>query len=79
MNYERKFAAYLRAERLKSGLRYADFARKLGISHTTLSRLENATQSVTLRTLQIVMQRLNVSLADLFGDKEVHRKHGRRG
>jgi transcriptional regulator with XRE-family HTH domain len=79
MNYERRFGAYIKAERLKSGLRYAEFSRKLGISHTTLSRLENSTQSVTLRTLQLILQRLNASLADIFGREEVTRRHGRRG
>lgn len=79
MNYERRFGAFIKAERLKSGLRYADFAHKLGISHTTLSRLENSAQSVTLRTLQMILQRLNASLADIFGEEEVKRRHGRRG
>ncbi len=73
MNYERRFGAYIRAERLKSGMKYADFARKLGISHTTLSRLENSAQSVTLRTLQVILQRLNASLTDIFGRDEVNR------
>jgi len=79
MNYERRFGIFIKAERQKSGMRYVDFARKLGVSHTTLSRLENSEQSVTLRTLQIILQRLHVSLADVFGDDEVSRRHGRRG
>lgn len=79
MNYERLVSAFVKSERLKSGLKYAEFAEKIGISHTSLSRIESCQQSVTLKTLQLIMGRLRASLVDIFGEEEVQRRHGRRG
>ena len=46
---------------------YAAFARKLGITPSSLFRIENCQQSVTLKTLQQLMDRLKCSWADIFG------------
>ncbi len=43
-----------------------DFARKLKISKSTLSRLENVDQNVTLNTIQQITKSLNISICDLF-------------
>ena len=51
---------------------YAEFSRKLGFPPSTLHRLENAGQSITLRNLQQIMSRLKCGLSDIFGD-EFHR------
>jgi len=45
---------------------YAHFARRLGLPQSTLRRLEQGTQSVTLRRLQRIMKRLNCTLEDIF-------------
>ena len=45
---------------------YAQFARKLGIAPSTLYRLENGAQSVTLQRLQQIVDRLRCSMADIF-------------
>jgi len=45
---------------------YARFARKLGISPSTLYRLENAEQSVTLGKLEDIVKRLNARVRDVF-------------
>ena len=43
------------------------FARKLGISQSTLARLESAEQNTTLRTLQQLMKALRcTNIAELF-------------
>jgi len=49
---------------------YAQFARKLGTSPSTLYRLENGEQSVTLQRLQQIMERLRCSMADIFHNEQ---------
>lgn len=61
---ERQLSAFLRKKRGDST--YAKFARKLGITPSTLHRLENSQQSATLRILQQIMSRLKSDLSDLF-------------
>lgn len=42
------------------------FARKLGISRATLTRLENAAQNTTLNTLEQLTKSLRCEVGDLF-------------
>lgn len=42
------------------------FARKLGISRPTLTRLESGAQNTTLATLDRISTRLGCPVADLF-------------
>lgn len=42
------------------------FARKLRVSSSTLGRLENAQQNVTIKTLQQLCKALKCSVGDLF-------------
>lgn len=44
------------------------FARKLGISSSSLHRMELAEQNVTLKTLEHLLKRLKCSLTDVFRD-----------
>ena len=50
---------------------YAQFARKLGVSESTLYRLENGEQSASLQLLQQIVDRLKSRLADVFKDEHV--------
>jgi len=43
-----------------------DFARKAGLSSSTLQRLEQGDQNVTLDTLETVLKKLKVSIAEVF-------------
>lgn len=79
MSFENRIAAFLKNSRLQSGLRYVDFAKKLGITHSALTRYEACEQSMTLRTLQQILRSLNASLIDVLGEQEVARRLGRRG
>jgi transcriptional regulator with XRE-family HTH domain len=45
---------------------FAEFSRKTGLPASTLHRLENGDQSITLGRLDTVMKRLKVTLADVF-------------
>jgi transcriptional regulator with XRE-family HTH domain len=61
---ERQLAAFLRKKR--GDMTFAQFSRKLGLPPSTLHRLETCQQSVTLRRLQQIMNRLKSSITDIF-------------
>jgi transcriptional regulator with XRE-family HTH domain len=42
------------------------FARKLGISSSSLHRMEMGEQNVTLKTLELLLKRLKVNVAEVF-------------
>ena len=44
------------------------FAKRLGIAQSTLNRLENLEQSVTLHLIEKIADRLKVDVADLISD-----------
>lgn len=56
---------------------YASLAVKLGVSESTIYRLINGEQSATLRGLENILKKLEVSLADIFVN-ELYRKRSRR-
>jgi transcriptional regulator with XRE-family HTH domain len=64
---DKTLADYLRKRR--GEITYSAFARKLGITPSTLFRLENCQQSITLKTLQLIMDRLKCGLDDIFPPK----------
>ena len=60
-----QLAAFLRKKR--GDLTFQQFARKTGISDSTLHRLELAEQNVTLDTLEQICDRLKCRISDIFG------------
>lgn len=63
---ETQLGKILRARR--GEMTYAQFSKKLGLPPSTLHRLEQGAQSITLRGLQQVMRRLKCSLAEISPD-----------
>ena len=61
---DKQFGRFLRKRRGEAS--YAVFARQLGISASTLYRLENAEQSVTLGKLEDMLKRLKAEAGDVF-------------
>ena len=62
-------AAELLAKNLKvrrGNLTQEAFARKLGISRATLTRLESAAQNTTIATLEQIAKALRCEIGDLF-------------
>ena len=49
---------------------YADFAKKTGHTASSLFRLENDQQSITLTRLHGLMKRLKVTMGEVFGDSK---------
>ncbi len=61
-----QLATFLRKKR--GDLTYREFSRKMGISDSTLHRMEMAEQNVTLKTLEHITQRLKCKVSDIFSD-----------
>jgi DNA-binding Xre family transcriptional regulator len=45
---------------------FTDFSRKVGLSSSTLQRIEMMQQNVTLDTLEHIVRRLHCKLSDIF-------------
>jgi DNA-binding Xre family transcriptional regulator len=65
---QKQLGQFLRGRR--GALSLPAFARKLGISSSSLHRMEMGEQNVTLRTLDHLLKRLRCGLTDVFSDKE---------
>ena len=63
-DYRRRLAQYLRTSRGKESL--AAFGRRIGVSESTLHRLEMAEQNVGLDALDTICTRLKCEIGDLF-------------
>ena len=61
---DKQFGRFLRQRRGDAS--YAVFARQLGISASTLYRLESGEQSVTLGKLEEILKRLKAGVRDVF-------------
>ena len=62
---DKKFAEFLRRER--GTMTYEQFARKTGLTPSSLFRLENGQQSITVRRLGEVLSKMKRSSHDVFG------------
>jgi len=47
---------------------FSDFSRKIGISSSTLQRIEMMQQNVSIDTLQHIVNRLRCRMSDIFRD-----------
>jgi DNA-binding Xre family transcriptional regulator len=52
----------------RGNLTYQQFSRKVGISDSTLHRLEMGEQNVTLKTLEHLSDQPHCKMSDLFGE-----------
>jgi len=63
-NFDRQLARFLRKQR--GPLSYAQFAKKVGLSHQTLFRIERGEHHLTLNKLETVLHKLKIRLKDIF-------------
>ena len=63
---DRQFSDFIRKAR--GDQTFTKFARKVGVSESTLHRLEQCQQSVTLGRLDQILRRLKRRLRDVFPD-----------
>lgn len=66
-NLSKKLAVKIR--RLRGERTQREFARKLGINHSTLNHIEQGKENVTLKTLQRICGALKCQVGDLFEDE----------
>ena len=64
----KRLATHLR--KLRGTTPQRDFARRLGISKSSLHRIEMGQQNIGIDTLELFCQRLKCNLTDLFPDDE---------
>ena len=62
----KQLAAWLRKKR--GDLTYQQFARKTGLSDSTLHRLEMGDENITLKTLEQLCDRFKCSVGEMFKD-----------
>jgi len=48
---------------------YYAFGKKVGISHTTLHRIERGEHHLTLNKLETILNKLKISLSDVFPEE----------
>ena len=65
---DKQLAQFLRKTRGDQS--YGTFSKKLGVTASTLFRLENCDQSITLKKLDQILDRLKVGLGDVFDLKK---------
>ena len=66
---QKRLGRFLRQKR--GELTLSVYARKLGISSSSLHRIEMGEQNVTLDTLEQLLKRLKCRVSDVFEDQEV--------
>jgi DNA-binding Xre family transcriptional regulator len=59
-----QLSSYLRKRR--GAQTYAEFSKEVGISTSTLQRLEVGTQNITIDTLEHIAHRLKCRIGDIF-------------
>jgi DNA-binding Xre family transcriptional regulator len=69
---DKQLAQFLR--RTRGDQTFAEFSRKLGVPTSTLHRLEQCEQSITLGRLNQIMSRLKCDVADIFPEAARQRK-----
>jgi len=62
---QKQLGKFLRKKR--GNMSYPAFGRKLGISSSSLQRMEMGDQNVTLKTLEHLLKRLQCDVNDVFG------------
>jgi transcriptional regulator with XRE-family HTH domain len=66
-NLDRQLAKFLRKRR--GGLSYAAFSKRVGVSYTTLHRIERGEHHLTLNKLETILNKLKVRLKDVFPEE----------
>lgn len=64
---QKQLGEFLRKRR--GDLSYPAFARKLGVSSSSLHRMEMGEQNVTIKTLEYLLKRLKCNVKDVFDDQ----------
>lgn len=69
MGHFRKQLA-LEIRRRRGDLTLRDFAKKLGMSKTTIQRIENEQQNITIDTIEMLCDALKCEVNELLGQRQ---------
>ena len=69
VSLQKQLGRFLRQKR--GDLTLLAYARRLGLSVSSLHRMEMGEQNVTLKTLEQLLKRLNCHVSDVFDGSEV--------
>lgn len=64
---DKQLAKFL--HKAQGDLSFVKFAKKVGVSHTTLHRLQAGEHHLTLAKLETITDKLKVKLSDVFPDE----------
>lgn len=70
-----RLAAFIKEKR--GSMSQREFARRSGLAQSTIMRIENQDQNVTIKTLERLCQVFRVDVAELFPPLEVKRPYTR--
>lgn len=76
VHLRQRLARFIREKRGKTPQR--EFARKIGVAQSTIMRIENQDQNITLKTLETLCQVFHVDIVDLFPPLEASRQYSPR-
>ena len=65
---QKQIGRFLRRKR--GAKTYAQFARKIGLSASSLQRMELGEQNVTVTTLEFLLKRFKCRITDIFDSEE---------
>lgn len=63
-NLDVQLARFLKQQR--GEMSYSEFARKIGVGHMTARRLESGEHHITLKKLEVILDKLKVKMGDIF-------------
>lgn len=76
VHLRQRLARFVKEKRGKTPQRV--FARRIGVAQSTIMRIENEDQNVTLDTLESLCQAFHAEIADLFPPMDVGRQYSPR-
>lgn len=76
VHLRQRLAKFIKEKR--GSLTQRAFARKIGVAQSTIMRIENLEQNVTLKTLENICRFYNVDIGELFPRVEVSKEYPAR-
>ena len=66
LDYQKKFGLQLKKIRLRKGMSQLDLASYCNMEKTSISRIENGRTNITLKTIVLLSNALDVNLVEFF-------------
>jgi transcriptional regulator with XRE-family HTH domain len=63
-NLDAQLAKFLKKQRGEQS--YSEFAKRIGVGHMTARRLESGEHHITLKKLEVILDKLKVKMGEVF-------------